>query len=96
MILEPLLNNPAEAAVRRLLDFELDEAVAASGFGEAFRQVLLREMRNVSLNGLHDLIEPVGFAAPRTLDLVVRFRVGDGLRWALARAAKDALGGRTH
>lgn len=96
MVLKPLLDDPAEAAICRLIDRQLDEAVAASGLGEPFRQVLLRKVCDMSLDGLYDVVETVTSTTPRTLDLVVRFGVGDGFRLALASATQDCLGIRTH
>lgn len=96
MVLNPRVADPAEAAISRLLHFEFDEAVVASGSGEAFRKALLREIAKVLLNGAHDLVEPVASVAPGTGHLVVSLRVGDGFHRALAAAAEDVHFLRTH
>ena len=96
MKLQPTLNDPALTTIWRLLEMEFDEAVAASGLGETFREALLRNLLDVSRDGAHDLIEAVGSTAPGTRDFVVCFGIGNGFRLALARTAQNLLGGRTH
>lgn len=96
MPLNPYIADPAEAAISRLIRRELDEAVAASGSGEAFRHRLMSEISHVIANGVHNLVEPVATVAPGTGHLIVGFRIGDGFYCALAAAAENITFSRTH
>lgn len=80
--------DPTECPIARLIDSHLDRLIAMHGLGKPFRDGVTHAMADILMDGSHNIIEPVASIAPRTRNLVIRFRISDTFDSALTRAAQ--------